>query len=250
METASHTQHPSSSSSYSSRQPNPRRSPHPSLSNALQYSNQSEPRTQDPFWSGYDDIFSSSNPSSFGYLVPNDGLLNSTSSDPELLSVVPNQNLPPPPLASSPFHTEAARPTEAGGFFAEFPRPVWHRAAYARNVDPPIDSTPMPTTSTQESRKRAHRRPSDGAPPERKRQRHSGPSVQASGVEEIDLVADDTTNQDILKKEQEELLTLQRARDDAEPKSFGEMNCIICMDNFTDLTATPCGKLSACENSQ
>lgn len=49
----------------------------------------------------------------------------------------------------------------------------------------------------------------------------------------------------VLEKERQELLKSQENEEEDGPKRFGSMNCIICMDNFTNLTATACGKHSS-----
>lgn len=98
----------------------------------------------------------------------------------------------------------------------------------------------MPTASTSDARKRRHQDASDNGGVEPKRQRHAESSSQAIDLDEVDLAGDDDTAQSILQIEREELIKSQRDADDG-PLKFSEMNCIICMDNYTDLTATPCG---------
>ncbi|KAF2148186.1 hypothetical protein K461DRAFT_58020 [Myriangium duriaei CBS 260.36] len=109
----------------------------------------------------------------------------------------------------------------------------------------------MPAASGSDPRKRSLRQVQDDndEPSQVKRQRHSGSSAQGLELEEVDLTTGNDIAQAMLKKEREDLVTSQKPDDDSAPKSFGEMTCIICMDNFTDLTATPCGEFSTMSNS-
>ncbi|KAF4551306.1 Hypothetical protein D9617_14g077630 [Elsinoe fawcettii] len=52
-------------------------------------------------------------------------------------------------------------------------------------------------------------------------------------LEEVNLTSDDPIEA-ALEKERQELVKSQQKDSEDEPKSFGKMSCIICMDNFTD----------------
>ncbi|KAG8631393.1 hypothetical protein KVT40_000533 [Elsinoe batatas] len=61
-------------------------------------------------------------------------------------------------------------------------------------------------------------------------------------LEEINLTSDDPMEA-VLEQERQELVKSQQKDDEDGPKPFGKMSCIICMDNFTDVTATACGHI-------
>ena len=90
-----------------------------------------------------------------------------------------------------------------------------------------------------DGRKRAHGTEHGDPFRDAKRSRPSGPSDEATKTEEIDLVDDE--DMVLLEQQSKALREAQRTDDSSGPKSFSAMTCIICMDNYTDLTATPCG---------
>lgn len=58
----------------------------------------------------------------------------------------------------------------------------------------------------------------------------------------IDL-SQDIDDDPVSTARRKSLIKLQQAaEDDSQPKSFGKMTCIICLDNFTNVTATACGR--------
>ncbi|KAJ4305779.1 hypothetical protein N0V90_001311 [Kalmusia sp. IMI 367209] len=59
-------------------------------------------------------------------------------------------------------------------------------------------------------------------------------------VEEIDISNDKQTVQDVLQKQREEAVKAQ-TRPEEKAATFNTINCVICMDTPTDLTATACG---------
>lgn len=100
----------------------------------------------------------------------------------------------------------------------------------------------MPSASASRVRKRSSAQ-SRAEPPPNKRPRlsPSGSRSNAIDIEEVDS-ADEGNAQILLDKERVDLVkTQQNKNGDETPKRFGEMNCIICLDNFTNLTATACG---------
>jgi hypothetical protein len=66
---------------------------------------------------------------------------------------------------------------------------------------------------------------------------------QASNVEVLDMVDvdDDQKYDDFKSKQQEELLKQQNQEKADKPLKLSEFQCIICLDNPTDLTVTHCG---------
>ncbi|KAF1967846.1 hypothetical protein BU23DRAFT_482071 [Bimuria novae-zelandiae CBS 107.79] len=65
-----------------------------------------------------------------------------------------------------------------------------------------------------------------------------------AAVEEIDLSDVKQTVQDVLQKQREEAVKAQAQPAKGEkPTTFKTINCVICMDTPTDLTATACGHL-------
>jgi predicted transcriptional regulator len=66
---------------------------------------------------------------------------------------------------------------------------------------------------------------------------------QASNVEVLDMVDvdDDRKYEDFKSKQQAELLKQQNQEKADKPVKLSEFQCIICLDNPTDLTVTHCG---------
>jgi hypothetical protein len=62
-------------------------------------------------------------------------------------------------------------------------------------------------------------------------------------VDEVDLldIEDDKGLNTLLSKQQAELVKSQRAKGEEVPK-LSTLQCIICLETPTDLSATPCGK--------
>lgn len=60
------------------------------------------------------------------------------------------------------------------------------------------------------------------------------------GIEEIDLTEADSDDK-LLAKAQEDLLKMQKADGPEKPK-LADFKCVICLDDPTDLAATPCGE--------
>jgi hypothetical protein len=69
--------------------------------------------------------------------------------------------------------------------------------------------------------------------------------LQASEVEVLDMVEvdDDQKYEDFKSKQQAELLKQQTQEKPDKPVKLSEFQCIICLDNPTDLTVTHCGML-------
>jgi predicted transcriptional regulator len=61
--------------------------------------------------------------------------------------------------------------------------------------------------------------------------------------EMVDLVDidDDEKYEDFKSKQQAELIRQQQLAEATKPSKLAEFQCIICMDNPTDLTVTHCG---------
>lgn len=100
----------------------------------------------------------------------------------------------------------------------------------------------MPTTTSTAtaSRKRAH--PSDpGTPPSATKRRLNPPpapiELDDTDEDEIEELGPDN---DILAKERETLVTKQREESNKISR-IGELNCMICLEHFTNMTATHCG---------
>ncbi|EME47543.1 hypothetical protein DOTSEDRAFT_69481 [Dothistroma septosporum NZE10] len=96
-------------------------------------------------------------------------------------------------------------------------------------------------TSTQQSRRR--KRSADeiageaGRAPRRRR-------ISTERIEEIDLANDEapSAEEELLQQQQQDAIKLQQSRQDDEgPQKIGKRQCIICMENFTNCTATSCG---------
>ncbi|KAF8425130.1 hypothetical protein EV426DRAFT_60064 [Tirmania nivea] len=67
------------------------------------------------------------------------------------------------------------------------------------------------------------------------------PWLLEHGIEEIDLTEADSDDK-LLAKAQEDLLRMQKADGPEKPK-LADFKCVICLDDPTDLAATPCGHM-------
>ncbi|KAH0369408.1 hypothetical protein KCU65_g3322, partial [Aureobasidium melanogenum] len=111
---------------------------------------------------------------------------------------------------------------------------------HVKEEDP--TAMPAPTASAINSRKRAH--PSDpGSPPSATKRRLNSASalieIDDSDEDEIEELGPDN---DILAKEREALVTKQREESNKVSR-IGELNCMICLEHFTNMTATHCGHI-------
>jgi hypothetical protein len=106
-------------------------------------------------------------------------------------------------------------------------------------------------TSTPDSPPQRRKRESPTPGPSAKRQkREDGTAANTQGggaepvkVEELDLTSDKNPVQEILQKQRSDAVKAQ-ARPEETHTTFNTINCVICMDNPTDLTATACGTLT------
>ena len=100
----------------------------------------------------------------------------------------------------------------------------------------------MPAASSSRARKRSLPKDNNDESREKKRVHQSPSSRLSQEVEEIDLVNEEGSAEALLDKERADLVKTQQSKDGSDKsKTFGQMNCIICLDNFTNLTATACG---------
>lgn len=97
--------------------------------------------------------------------------------------------------------------------------------------DPPHQRRKRESPSAGPSVKRQKR--GDGAAAERA-------SSESVKIEEVDLTNDKTTVQEILQKQRQDAVRAQ-AKPEEKATTFNTINCVICMDVPTDLTATACG---------
>jgi len=99
---------------------------------------------------------------------------------------------------------------------------------------PASGTSAMPVASSSQSKKRPHATQEEGSLPAKR-------SRISNDVEEIDLATDQGSDRAILEKEREELVHTQKGDDADQPKPIGKITCMICLDNFTNLTTTACG---------
>lgn len=73
--------------------------------------------------------------------------------------------------------------------------------------------------------------------------------IEFEEAEVVDLVAldDDTEYEEFKRKQQEELIKQQQQDEANRPVKLADFQCIVCMDNPTDLTVTHCGHLFCSE---
>jgi hypothetical protein len=106
-------------------------------------------------------------------------------------------------------------------------------------------------TSTPDSPPQRRKRESPTPGPSAKRQkREDGTAAWTQGggaepvkVEELDLTSGKNPVQEILQKQRSDAVKAQ-AKPEETHTTFNTINCVICMDNPTDLTATACGMLT------
>jgi hypothetical protein len=62
-------------------------------------------------------------------------------------------------------------------------------------------------------------------------------------IEEIDLAEEGIKAEEkVLQAQQKAAIQAQQAGEDGGPHRIGQRQCVICMENFTNITATHCGK--------
>ncbi|KAI4952346.1 hypothetical protein J4E91_002815 [Alternaria rosae] len=93
----------------------------------------------------------------------------------------------------------------------------------------PQSPTPGPSAKRQKR--------DDGSATETKQE-----SAEPEKIEELDLTEQKTPLQEALQKQREDAVKAQ-AKPEETVTTFNSFNCVICMDNPTDLTATACGHL-------
>ena len=96
----------------------------------------------------------------------------------------------------------------------------------------PQSPTPGPSAKRQKR--------DDGSAAEVKQQ-----SAEPEKIEELDLTEQKTPLQEALQKQREDAVKAQ-AKPEETVTTFNSFNCVICMDNPTDLTATACGAYNPC----
>jgi hypothetical protein len=103
-----------------------------------------------------------------------------------------------------------------------------------------VDLTSAPDSPP---RRRKAQSPTPGPSAKRQKRRGSAEVKQQSAepekVEELDLTQQ-TPLQEALQKQREDAVKAQ-AKPEETVTTFNSFNCVICMDNPTDLTATACG---------
>jgi hypothetical protein len=109
-----------------------------------------------------------------------------------------------------------------------------------------LDLTATPDSPPQ-SQRRKRESPTPG-PSAKRQKREDGTaaaarqhSAEPAKVEEVDLTDDKNPVQEVLQKQREDAVKAQ-AKPEETVTTFNSFNCVICMDNPTDLTATTCGK--------
>jgi hypothetical protein len=114
----------------------------------------------------------------------------------------------------------------------------------------PANNNNNTTTSAMAPRKRKADTPGEGRSSKAPRASASRRSVSTPAAppkvespEMVDLVdiEDDEQYEDFKAKQQAELIKQQQLDEANKPAKLAEFQCIICMDNPTDLTVTHCG---------
>lgn len=104
-----------------------------------------------------------------------------------------------------------------------------------------LDTMPPPTSASTAaaSRKRARPSFSSGTPPSATKRRLNPDLIELDDTDE-DEIEELGPDNDILAKEREALVTKQREESN-KVNRMGELNCMICLEHFTNMTATHCG---------
>jgi hypothetical protein len=111
------------------------------------------------------------------------------------------------------------------------------------------NTMPASTSTAATSRKRA--RSTDlGSPPSATKRRlnsvHAPIELDDTDEDEDEELGPDN---DILAKEREALVTKQR-EESSKVSRIGELNCMICLEHFTGMTATHCGMFTLCPQEE
>lgn len=108
-----------------------------------------------------------------------------------------------------------------------------------RNRRRPSRPPPSGSASSQGADRPSKRRKTAASP------KHQKPvKKEDSDIEEIDLkdVDDDSGLSKALQKQQEMAIKAQRKEESDKPLKLSSLQCIICLENMTDITATSCGE--------
>lgn len=113
-----------------------------------------------------------------------------------------------------------------------------------------VDLTDTPDTNAHPLRRK---RESDtdtdeggGGGPSRKRGRRTTRGPRDVDYEEIDLADENekpSAEEELLQAQQKATIRQQQAEVAAGPQRLGKLQCIICMEGYTDATATSCGTI-------
>jgi hypothetical protein len=146
--------------------------------------------------------------------------------------------------------SEIETPEQSGSTTLEMP-PVTRTAARRSSV---VDLTSSPTQQAPPKRKRDVAGTSDSRPTKvarttisPSRSRASVPPKKEADVEVVDLAEVESEEQykDLQAKQAAELSKKQALDEATRPVKLAQFNCIICMDQPTDLTVTHCGMYSS-----
>ena len=119
---------------------------------------------------------------------------------------------------------------------------------YSEFVDLTADSSPPNMPSTR----RLSKNPRDTSsapsnPAKRRKTEASQSSVRTREIEEVDLRDVDEDNRLSKVLEQQRMATIRAQQEQANrPVKLSTLQCIICMESMTDLTATHCGEFMLC----
>lgn len=135
------------------------------------------------------------------------------------------------PEASNHHTTTDNQPSRAAG-----------QSASSATSDPasPTEASPatMPRQSASSSHKRSHATINVDDSPKAKKPRRS------SVIEKVELVLDDdeqeAADKEVLERERQELVKKQREESD-KPVRLNDLNCMICLERFTNMSVTHCG---------
>ncbi|CAG5166642.1 uncharacterized protein ALTATR162_LOCUS6957 [Alternaria atra] len=129
------------------------------------------------------------------------------------------------PLTSDMAPTTRARPDRLANGYVDL--------TSAPDSPPPRRKRESPTPGPSAKRQKKD----DGSAAEVEEKKEDDEKVQ-----ELDLTEQKTPLQEALQKQQEDAVKVQ-AKPEETVTTFNSFNCVICMDNPTDLTATACGHL-------
>jgi hypothetical protein len=134
----------------------------------------------------------------------------------------------------------------AGAFGSGQSHPSYQHSAYQQHVKEEDPETMPPSTSPAATTRKRPRPSEPESPPSATKRRlnsaHAPIELVDTDEEEDEELGPDN---DILSTEREALVAKQR-EESRKVSRIGDLNCMICLEHFTSMTATHCGMFTVC----